>query len=70
MNLKDFVTDIFHLDDLQNVMDRSVSDKATIVKAVVKIANKKGTITFGGSYAICVKFTNFIETLFLSVFFM
>lgn len=38
VNLKGIVTDIFEFDDIQNAMDRSVADKANIVKAVVKIA--------------------------------
>lgn len=38
VNLKGIITDIFDLDDIQNAMDRSISDKADIVKAVVKIA--------------------------------
>ena len=38
VNLKGIVTDIFDFDDIQNAMDRSVADKANIVKAVVKIA--------------------------------
>ena len=37
INLKGIVTDIFQLHDIQNAMDRSVADKANIVKAVVKI---------------------------------
>jgi len=37
ISLKGIVTDIFELDDIQNAMDRSVADKANIVKAVVKI---------------------------------
>lgn len=37
VNLKGIVTDIFDFDDIQNAMDRSVADKANIVKAVVKI---------------------------------
>ena len=37
INLKGIVTDVFELDDIQNAMDRSVADKANIVKAVVKI---------------------------------
>ena len=37
INLKGIVTNIFELDDIQNAMDRSVADKANIVKAVVKI---------------------------------
>jgi L-iditol 2-dehydrogenase len=37
VNLKGIVTDVFELDDIQNAMDRSVKDKADIVKAVVKI---------------------------------
>ena len=38
VNLKGIVTDIFDFDDIQNAMDRSIADKANIVKAVVKIA--------------------------------
>lgn len=38
VNLKGIVTDIFDLDDIQNAMDKSVADKANIVKAVVKIS--------------------------------
>lgn len=38
VNLKGIVSDIFDFDDIQNAMDRSVSDKSNIVKAVVKIA--------------------------------
>lgn len=37
VNLKGIVTDIFDLNDVQDAMDRSVRDKADIVKAVVKI---------------------------------
>ena len=37
INLKGIVTDIFELDDIQNAMDKSVQNKADIVKAVVKI---------------------------------
>jgi L-iditol 2-dehydrogenase len=37
VNLKGIVTNLFDFDDLQNAMDLSVSDKANIVKAVVKI---------------------------------
>lgn len=37
VNLKGIVTDIFEFDDIQNAMDKSVADKANIVKAVVKI---------------------------------
>ena len=40
VNLKGIVTDIFDFDDIQNAMDKSVSDKANIVKAVVKIAKE------------------------------
>lgn len=40
VNLKGIVTDIFTLDDVQNAMDRSVKDKADIVKAVIKIAGE------------------------------
>lgn len=38
VNLKGIVTNIFDFDDIQNAMDRSISDKANIVKAVVQIA--------------------------------
>lgn len=38
VNLKGIVTDIFGFDDIQNAMDKSVADKANIVKAVVKIS--------------------------------
>ena len=38
VNLKGIVTDVFDFDDIQNAMDRSITDKADIVKAVVKIA--------------------------------
>ena len=34
------VTNIFDFDDIQNAMDKSISDKANIVKAVVKIAEE------------------------------
>lgn len=37
VNLKGIITDIFDFDDIQNAMDKSVADKANIVKAVVKI---------------------------------
>ena len=37
INIKDIVTDYFELDDIQNAMDRSVNEKADIVKSVVKI---------------------------------
>ena len=40
VNLKGIVTDIFDFDDIQNAMDRSVADKANIVKAVVRIAKE------------------------------
>ena len=36
VNLKGIVTNIFDFDDIQNAMDRSVADKANIVKAVVR----------------------------------
>lgn len=36
VNLKGIVTDLFDFDDIQNAMDRSVADKANIVKAVVR----------------------------------
>lgn len=38
INLKGIVTDVFDFSDMQTAMDRSVSDKADIVKAVVRIA--------------------------------
>jgi len=37
INLKGIVTNIFDFNDIQNAMDKSISDKANIVKAVVKI---------------------------------
>lgn len=37
VNLKGIVTDIFDFENIQDAMDRSVQDKANIVKAVVKI---------------------------------
>ncbi len=37
VNLKGIATNFFELDDIQNAMDQSVSDKANIVKSVVKI---------------------------------
>lgn len=37
VNLKGIITDIFELDDIQNAMDKSVNDKANIVKSVIKI---------------------------------
>ncbi len=37
VNLKGIVTDIFDFESIQDAMDRSVQDKANIVKAVVKI---------------------------------
>ena len=40
VNLKGIATDIFDFDDIQNAMDRSVADKANIVKAVVRIAGE------------------------------
>ena len=40
VNLKGIVTDIFDFDDIQNAMDRSVADKASIVKTVVRIAGE------------------------------
>lgn len=36
VNLKGIVTDLFDFDDIQNAMDRSIADKANIVKAVVR----------------------------------
>jgi L-iditol 2-dehydrogenase len=38
VNLKGVVTNIFDFDDIQNAMDKSVADKANIVKSVVKIS--------------------------------
>lgn len=38
VNLKGIVTDIFDFNDIQNAMDKSIQDKANIVKAVVKIS--------------------------------
>ena len=40
VNLKGIVTDVFDFDDIQNAMDKSVTDKANIVKAVVRIAKE------------------------------
>lgn len=40
VNLKGIVTNIFDFDDIQNAMDKSIADKANIVKAVVKIAKE------------------------------
>lgn len=37
VNLKGIVTDLFDFDHIQEAMDKSVNDKANIVKAVVKI---------------------------------
>lgn len=37
VNLKGIVSNIFNFDDIQTAMDKSVSDKANIVKSVVKI---------------------------------
>ena len=37
VNLKGIVTDIFSLDEVQEAMDRSIEDKANIVKAVIRI---------------------------------
>lgn len=37
INLKEIVTNIFDFNDIQNAMDKSIADKANIVKAVVKI---------------------------------
>ncbi|MDR0719838.1 MAG: NAD(P)-dependent alcohol dehydrogenase [Treponema sp.] len=38
VNLKGIVSNIFDFNDIQNAMDKSVADKANIVKSVVKIA--------------------------------
>lgn len=40
VNLKGIVTDQFEFDDIQNAMDKSVADKANIVKAVVRIGKE------------------------------
>ena len=40
INLTGMWTNIFDFDDIQNAMDKSISDKANIVKAVVKIAEE------------------------------
>lgn len=40
VNLEGIVTDIFDFDDIQNAMDKSVADKSSIVKAVVRIAKE------------------------------
>ncbi len=40
VNLKDVVTDKFMLSDIQEAMERSVSDKADIVKAVIEVAGE------------------------------
>jgi len=37
VNLKGIVTNVFDFDDVQNAMDSSISNKADIVKAVIKI---------------------------------
>lgn len=37
VNLKGIVTDIFPLDDIQEAMDKSVKNKADIVKSVIKV---------------------------------
>lgn len=37
VNLKGIVTDLFDFDDIQNAMDKSIADKVSIVKAVVKM---------------------------------
>lgn len=38
INPSDVVTNIFEFDDVQNAMDKSVEDKANIVKSVIKIS--------------------------------
>ena len=40
INLSGIVTNFFEFDDIQNAMDRSVSDKANIVKSVIRIGGK------------------------------
>jgi L-iditol 2-dehydrogenase len=37
VNIKGIVTNVFDFNDIQNAMDKSVSDKANIVKSVIKI---------------------------------
>ena len=37
INLKEIVTDIFPLDDIQKAMEQSVKNKADIVKSVIKV---------------------------------
>jgi len=37
VNLKGIVSNLFSFDDIQTAMDRSVSDKANLIKSVVKI---------------------------------
>jgi L-iditol 2-dehydrogenase len=37
VDLRGIITDVFDFDDIQNAMDKSIADKANIVKAVVKI---------------------------------
>lgn len=39
IKLKEIVTDVFDFDDIQEAMDRSISEKDAIVKAVVKISD-------------------------------
>lgn len=41
VDLKGIVTDVFDFDDIQNAMDRSVEDKANIVKAIVRIGKER-----------------------------
>ncbi len=38
INPSDVITNIFEFDDIQNAMDKSVEDKANIVKSVIKIS--------------------------------
>ena len=40
MNLKGIATNIFSLDEVQKAMDYSVSNKADIVKAVIRITEE------------------------------
>ena len=40
VNLKGIVTDLFDFDDIQNAMVKSIADKASIVKAVVKMGKE------------------------------
>lgn len=41
VKLKEIVTDIFDFDDIPEAMDRSIRDKDTIVKAVIKVSDTR-----------------------------